>query len=207
MDQKYAKDNLEYYKKVLENSVKMYEATIKQMTERNVNPESLSFAIQMKKDTENQIKEIGSALKNLKKNKKVDFIVAYNEIAEKLKTFNPFARNRFLVDFENDEIKDYFVETIRYTRDRVCIRFRNCEGFFAPEYFDHNKWFENVRVFILSPIGEKNAMITFYGLNVEDFVTDEFDYKNDAILGTEVVFAFKKVIHSKNTDKIEKDPQ
>ena len=54
---------------------------------------------------------------------------------------------------------------------------------------------------------EKKAMITFYELSVEDFMTDELNYTDDSILGTEVVFIFKKVIHSNNANKIEKDPQ
>lgn len=206
-ENEYAKDNLVYYKKTLENSVKMYEKTIKEMTERKSSQESLSFVIQMKRDTEGQIREIDEALENLEKNNKTEFIIAYNELTEKLKTFNPFMRNRFIVDFENDDIKDFFVESVNYSRDRLCIRFRNCEGFFAPEYFEKNRSFENVRLFLLNPIGEKRAMITFYDLTVEDFITDELDYKNDSLLGTEVIFSFKKVIHSNNANKIEKDPQ
>ena len=207
MDQKYAKDSLEYYKKVLENSVKMYDTTIKEMTERKSNQESLSFVIRMKRDTEGQIREIDEALENMEKNNKSEFIIVYNELTEKLKSFNPFTRNRFMVDFENDEIKDFFVESVSYSKNSLCIRFRNSEAFFAPEYFEKNKWFENVRVFLLNPFGEKKAMITFYGLNVEDFMTDELTYKNDEVLGTEVVFTFKKVIHASNVNKIEKDPQ
>ena len=50
-------------------------------------------------------------------------------------------------------------------------------------------------------------MVTFYGLSIEDVITDGLDYKNDSVLGTEVVFTFKKVIHSGNANKIEKDPR
>ena len=134
MDQKYAKDSLEYYKKVLENSVKMYDTTIKEMTERKSNQESLSFVIRMKRDTEGQIREIDEALENMEKNNKSEFIIVYNELTEKLKSFNPFTRNRFMVDFENDEIKDFFVESVSYSKNSLCIRFRNSEAFFAPEY-------------------------------------------------------------------------
>ena len=207
MDQKFAKENLEYYKKTLENSLKMYERTIKEMMVRKSNQESLSPVLQMKKDTEEQIKEVNTVLENLEKNKKVDFVVAFNKLTEKLNTLNPFTRNRFVVDFENDEIKDFFVESVSYSKNSLCIRFRNFEDFFAPEYFERNKYFDNVRVFLLSPIGEKKAMITFYGLNIEDVMTDGLDYKNDGVLGTEVMFIFKKVIHSNNVNKIEKDPQ
>ena len=207
MDQKYAKDNLEYYKKMLENSVKMYDTTIKEMVTNKANQESLSFIIQMRNDTQDEIKDIDAALENLNKNKKAEFVVAFNALVEKFKTFNPYARNRFVVDFENAEIKDFFVESVTYSKDRLCIRFRNSENFFVPEYFEKNKWFENVRVFLLNPFGEKKAMITFYELSVEDFVTDELTYKSDEVLGTEVVFIFKKVIHSGNVNKIEKDPR
>ena len=207
MDLKNAKDNLVYYKKVLENSLKMCNTTIKEMITNKANQEALSFAIQMRNDTYDQIKDIDAALENINKNKKADFAIAFNAVVEKFKTFNPYGRNRFVVDFENDEIKDFFVESVSYSKDRLCIRFRYSENFFVPEYFEKNKWFENVRVFLLSPVGEKKAMITFYRLNVEDFVTDELTYKSDEVLGTNVMFTFEKVIHTSNVKKIEKDPQ
>ena len=204
------KDNLEYYKKTLENSVKMYEATIKEMTARNASPETLSFVIQMKGDTEGQIKEINAALEKLDGNNKTDFVVAYNELIEKMKLFNPYARNRFLVDFETDDIKDFYVESVdyrEYGNNSLIVKFRNGEEFFAPAYFEEHKSFDRVRLFLLSPIGEKKAMITFYGVEVEQCMMDGFDYKDDGILGTGVYFSFKKVIHSDNVNEIEKDPQ
>ena len=207
MDQNYAKENLEYYKKTLENSVKMYDTTIEEMTARSASPESLSFVIQMKRDAEEQIKEINTSLESLNNNKKADFVIAYNRVIEKMMLFNPYARNRFLVDFETDVIKDFYVESASYSDDRLSVRFRNSEAFFAPEYFEQNKQFENARIFLLSPIGEKRAMVTFYGLEVECFQTDCFNYSDDGVLCTEVVFKFKKVIHSSNVNEIEKDPQ
>lgn len=207
MDQNYAKENLEYYKKTLENSVKMYDTTIEEMTARSASSESLSFVMQMKRDTEEQIKEINASLESLNNNKKADFVIAYNKLIEKMMSFNPYARNRFLVDFETDVIKDFYVESASYSDDRLSVRFRNSEAFFAPEYFEQNKQFENARIFLLSPIGEKRAMITFYGLKVECFQTDCFNYSDDGVLCTEIVFKFKKVIHSNNVNEIGKDPQ
>ena len=207
MDQNYAKENLEYYKKTLENSVKMYDMTIEEMTARSASPESLSFVIQMKRDTEEQIKEINASLESLNNNKKADFVIAYNKLIEKMMSFNPYARNRFLVDFETDVIKDFYVESASYSDDRLSVRFRNSEAFFAPEYFEQNKQFENARIFLLSPICEKKAMITFYGLEVECFQTDCFNYGDDGVLCTEVVFKFKKVIHSNHVNEIGKDPK
>lgn len=207
MDKNYTKENLEYYKKTLENSVKMYDTTIEEMAARSASPESLSFVIQIKRNTEKQIKEINASLENLNNNKKADFVIAYNNLIEKMMSFNPYARNRFLADFETDVIKDFYVESASYSDDRLSVRFRNSEAFFAPEYFEQNKQFKNARIFLLNPIGDKRAMITFYGLEVECFQTDCFNYSDDGVLCTEVVFKFKKVIHSSNVNEIGKDPQ
>ena len=89
MDQNYAKENLEYYKKMLENSVKMYDTTIEEMVARSASPESLSFVIQIKRDTEEQIKEINASLESLNNNKKADFVIAYNKMIEKNDVVQP----------------------------------------------------------------------------------------------------------------------
>lgn len=207
MDYKYKKKQLEKYKKTLENSIKMYETTLEQMAEKGSSKETMSFVLQMKGDAENSLNDVNLLLYKLEKGEKTNFVIAFNELMEKMKTYSPYTRNRFLVDFETDTIEDFYVESASYSDDRLSVRFRNSEAFFAPEYFEQNKQFKNARIFLLSPIGEKRAMITFYGLEVECFQTDCFSYSDDSVLCTEVVFKFKKVIHSSNVNEIGKDPQ
>ena len=89
----------------------------------------------------------------------------------------------------------------------MLVKFRNNEAFFASEYFERNKMFDTVHIFLLNQTGEKMAMITFYGLEVEFFNQDAFNYNDNEAFCTEVGFKFKKVTHSNNTNKIEKDPQ
>ena len=209
------KNDLVYYKKILENSIKMYEKTLEQMSVKTVKPESLELVLQSKNDADEQIKCIDKTLKLMENDgcEDVKFVknlpdhIVANKLVEKLMTFKPYAKNRFVVDFETDDIKDIYIESVRYSGDFMVIRFRNSEDFFAPAYFERNKTFEKVRVFLLDPVGEKKAIVTFFELNVEDFTTDELDYTEDSLLGTEVTFGFKKVVHSDNANRIEKDPQ
>lgn len=197
MDLNEAKTRLERYKGTLESSVKMYENTIKEMIERGADPESISFVLQMKKDAEKQLMEIKESLRsageNVTKGKNVLFV--YNEIVDKLfKSFNPYFCNRFMVDFGTNDIKDYFIEGVSY-EDKLVVTFRNSEQFFVPEYFEKNKNFDKVHVFLLSPFGEKKAEIEFCGVEVEYTVTDDFTYALNNVLKTRVCFTFKSITH------------
>lgn len=120
---------------------------------------------------------------------------------------NHYRRNRFVIDFETDGIKDYYVESASFCGDHLLVKFRNSDVFFAPEYFSNNKRFETVRIFLLNHAGEKKAMITFYNAGVEGFQTDMLDYKDGEMLFTNIILKFKKVVYSNNVNEIEKDPQ
>lgn len=207
MDKGYEKKNLETYRGVLENTVKMYDATLREMEEKKSKQDAISLVLEMKRATKDEIEKIDKALLNLENGDKAGFVFAFNELMEKFNELNPYTRNRFLVDFETDDVKDYYVESASYTEDRLIVRFRNGEGFFAPEYFQKNKKFENIRLFLLNPINVKKAMITFYDAKVKCCQMDTLNYSDDGVLCTEVVFTFKKVIHCSNVNKIEKDPQ
>ena len=65
MDYKYEKDQLEMYKKTLENSIKMYETTLEQMAEKGSSKETMSFVLQMKGDTENSLNDANLLLNKL----------------------------------------------------------------------------------------------------------------------------------------------
>lgn len=196
-----AKTRLERYKSTLENTVKMYEKTIREMVEKGSDPESISVVLQMKKDTENQLTEISASLRNAseKAAKGRDLVVVYNELVDKMfKAFNPFFKQRFIVDFGTDEIKDYFVESVSYTDsldNALGITFRNSEGFFVPEYFNKKNHFDRVQVFLLNPLGEKKAVMSFYSVNVSCVSLDELNYKTDGILMSTVLFDFDHVVH------------
>ena len=195
MDYENAKERLENYKKTLLNSIKMYDNTIQKMHEKDSPNETVSFVLQMRKDVEDQITEVNDALLSLEISKKADIIPIFNELAEKMKMFNPYAKNRFVVDFETDDIKDYYVADLSYSVDGLVIKFRNSEEFFVPEYFETHDRFDTVKVYLLSPVGEKKAVIGFSDVRLENCSTDTLDYKSDDILTSYAFFKFKKVTH------------
>lgn len=197
MDLHEAKRRLEMYRGTLVSSVEMYGNTIKQMIEKGSSPESVSFVLQMKKDAESQIEEVDVALRDASEDvsKGKSVLLAYNEIIDKLfKSFNPYFSNRFTVDFENDDVKDYFIESVSYD-DNLIITFRNSEEFFVPEYFEKNKHFDKINLFLLSPVGEKKGLVEFKDVEVEKLGTDELTYTSNNILKTTVIFSFKEKTH------------
>lgn len=195
MNCEYQKNQLEMYKKTLENSVKMYETTLKQMVEKGSSQESISFVLNMKEETEADLNEVNATLHRLEKGEKADFVIAFNELLEKMKTYSPYSRNRFVVDFGTNDIKDFYVEEVNYVGGVLTVLFRDSEEFFAPEYFEGHKQFDKVRIYLLSPIGEKRAVIEFSDVEVESCQTTGLSYKSDDILTTDVFFRYKKESH------------
>lgn len=192
MDQKEAKERIEKYKKTLESTIKMYENTISEMTENGSPANSISLVIEMKRECEEQLKQINDRIEAL--GGKIDMVVAYNEISEKLMAaFNPFKKNRFVVDFGVDGIQEYFIEKVSYGSGHLSIVFRNSEEFFAPEYFKSNNYFDKICLYLLSPIGVKKTSIEFSKVKVNGVITDMLDYKDDGILTTTVMFIFDDV--------------
>ena len=100
------------------------------------------------------------------------------------------ARNR-----NGREIKEYYVEEVDYVGGVLSILFRNSEEFFVPEYFEKNKKFDTVKIYLLNPLGEKKAVVEFSELEVESCQTTGFSYKSDEILTTDVLFRYKKESH------------
>ena len=187
-----AKNNLRVYKKMLEHSVEMYEATLKEMIERNADKNAVSVVLEMKADTENQIREIEASLANVE-HREEKTLTGFNETVDKLfKGFNPYFRHRFVVDFGTDDIKDYYVVRVNYSDEYLTIVFRDSEEFFTPKYLSKNKHFDTVKVYLLSPLGEKKTTIEFRNVNLETFQQDALSYTRDEdeILTTDVVFKF-----------------
>lgn len=194
MDYRYEKEQLEMYKKTLENSIKMYETTLEQMAEKGSSKETMSFVLQMKGDTENSLNDANWLLHKLEEGEKANFVIAFNELMEKMKTYSPYTRNRFVVSFGTEDIQGYYVEGVSYD-EKLIVTFRNSEQFFVPEYFEKNKHFEKVNLFLLSPIGEKKAVIEFDNAEVEWTSMDDFTYSENNILKTRVCFTFKNISH------------
>ena len=91
-----AKNKLEVYKKTLEHSVMMYEATLKEMTERNADKNAVSVVLGLKNDTENQIREIETSLANVEQRKE-KALTGFNEMVDKLfKSFNIFIKSLYI---------------------------------------------------------------------------------------------------------------
>jgi hypothetical protein len=192
-----AKNNLRVYKKMLEHSVEMYEATLKEMIERNADKNAVSVVLEMKADIENQIREIEASLANVE-HREEKTLTGFNETVDKLfKGFNPYFRHRFVVDFGTDDIKDYYVVRVNYSDEYLTIVFRDSEEFFTPKYLSKNKHFDTVKVYLLSPLGEKKTTIEFRNVNLETFKQDtlSYDRDEDEILTTDVVFKCDVVVY------------
>lgn len=192
-----AKNKLEVYKKTLEHSVKMYEATLREMIERNADKNAVSVVLEMKGDIENQIREIEASLANVE-HREEKTLTGLNETVDKLfKGFNPYFRHRFVVDFGTNEIKDYYITRVNYTDEYLNVVFRDSEEFFTPKYLSKNKHFDTVKVYLLSPLGEKKATIEFRNVNLETFKQDTLSYARyeDEILTTDVIFKYDVVVY------------
>lgn len=186
-----AKNKLELYRKTLEYSVKMYEATLREMIERGTDKNAVSVVMEMKNNTENQIREIETSLANVEHREEQASMVLFNETVDKLfKGFNPYFKHRFVVDFGTDDIKDYYITRVNYTDEYLNVVFRDSEEFFTPKYLSKNKHFDTVKVYLLSPFGEKKTTIEFRNVNLETFKQDtlSYDRDEDEILTTDVVF-------------------
>ncbi len=177
---------LEKDKKLLENTLKMYEGTIKIMKEGNIEPGIISYLIEMRRRVEEQ-------LKALKDNSLKPVLLSNHYI----KHYDPYSRNRFILDFKNSDIPEYDVNSVYYDENNknLFVTFLNSEDFFAPEYFGKNKYFDKVQLFLLNPLGVKKAMIEFDGVRLKKINMDEFNYKSDGILKAHVSFTFKSVTH------------
>lgn len=167
-------------KKLLKNTVKMYDETLETMKERGANPETISFVIEMRRQVVEQLKAMEDG----------DAILLMHDF----KNYAPYTSNRFVLDFGVDAVKDYFVDSVSYDKSLV-VTFRNSEDFFVPEYFEGYRYFDKVQLFLLNPIGVKMAVIEFDNVQVESVITDEFNYKFDDILKTHVSFTFRTVTH------------
>jgi hypothetical protein len=192
-----AKNKLEVYKKTLEYSVKMYEATLREMIERNADKNAVSVVLEMKADIENQIREIEASLANVE-HREEKTLTGFNETVDKLfKGFNPYFKHRFVVDFGTNEIKDYYITKVNYTDEYLNVVFRDSEEFFTPKYLSKNKHFDTVKVYLLSPLGEKKTTIEFRNVNLETFQQDALSYTRDEdeILTTDVVFKCDVVVY------------
>ncbi len=167
-------------KKLLKNTIKMYDETLETMKERGTNPETISFVIEMRRQVVEQLKAIEGG----------DAILLMHDS----KNYAPYTSNRFVLDFGVDAVKDYFVNSVSYDNSLV-VTFRNSEDFFVPEYFERYRYFDKVQLFLLNPIGVKMAVIEFDDVQVESVVMDEFNYKTDDVLKTRVSFTFRTVTH------------
>jgi hypothetical protein len=151
----------------------------------------------MKADIENQIREIEASLANVE-HREEKTLTGFNETVDKLfKGFNPYFRHRFVVDFGTDDIKDYYVVRVNYSDEYLTIVFRDSEEFFTPKYLSKNKHFDTVKVYLLSPLGEKKTTIEFRNVNLETFQQDALSYTRDEdeILTTDVVFKYDVVVY------------
>jgi hypothetical protein len=155
------------------------------------------FHFSYKRFIENQIREIEASPANVEYREEKT-LTGFNKTVDKLfKGFNPYFRHRFVVDFGTDDIKDYYVVRVNYSDEYLTIVFRDSEEFFTPKYLSKNKHFDTVKVYLLSPLGEKKTTIEFRNVNLETFQQDALSYTRDEdeILTTDVVFKYDVVVY------------
>ena len=188
-----AKNNLEIYRKTLENSIKMYETTLNEMIERGADENAVSVVKQMKSDTEQQIRDIDATLENINKTKAKAYLTIQNHVADELlKDFNPLFKNRFIVDFGTDEIKDFYIERVNYGENFLNVLFRDNEEFFTPKYMSKHKHFDTVKIHLLNPLLVTKATIEFHNVRLDTLQPGTLSYKpgEDEMLTTDVIFKF-----------------
>ena len=177
---------LEKDKKLLENTLKMYDDTIKTMKERNAEPEVISYVIEMGHQVEEQLKALEEGNLNP--------VLLFNHY---IKHYSPYSCNRFILDFKTGDIPEYDINNVYYNENdkNLFVTFLNSEDFFAPEYFEKNKYFDKVQLFLLNPLGINKALIEFDGVQLEKINIDEFNYESNDILKAYVSFTFKSVTY------------
>ena len=175
---------LEKEKKIFENTIKMYDETLKTMKERGAKPESISLVLEMRRQVEEQMKTLENG----------DAVLLPSQY---IKHYEPYTCNRFVLDFKESGICEFNVNSVCYDANNknLLVTFRNSEDFFAPEYFEKNRNFDKVQLYLLSPVGVNKALIEFEGVQLESVTMDEFNYKSADILKTYVSFNFKSVTH------------
>lgn len=171
-------------KKIFENSIKMYDETLKTMKERGANPKSISLVLEMRRQVEEEMKTFENE----------DAILLHSQ---DIKHYEPYKCNRFILDFKESDICEFYVNSVYYDANdkNLLVTFRNSADFFAPEYFEKNWYFEKVQLYILNPVGVNKALIEFDGVQLDSVTMDEFNYKSDDILKTYAKFTFENVTH------------
>ena len=171
-------------KKIFENSIKMYDETLKTMKERGANPESISLVLEMRRQVEEQMKALENG----------DAVLLSSQY---FKHYEPYTCNRFVLNFKESGICEFNVNSVCYNTNNknLLVTFRNSEDFFAPEYFEKNRYFEKVQLYLLNSVGVNKALIEFDGVQLESVTMDEFNYKSDDILKAHVSFTFRTVTH------------
>ena len=171
-------------KKMFENSIKMYDEMLKRMKERGAKPENISLVLEMRRQVEEQMKMLGNG----------DAILLTSQY---IKHYEPYTCNRFILDFKESNIAPHSVNSVYYdiNNKNLLVTFLNSEDFFAPEYFEKNRYFEKVQMHLLDPVGVDKALIEFDGVHLENLTMDEFNYKSDDILKTYANFTFENVMH------------
>lgn len=203
------KDEFDKERKILENSLKMYEKTLAEMPEKD--EKRREVISDMMEDVKKQIAELENASKLPvdKMRDKADEIVGkklmesfmFGRMPEEFGVFEPLSMNRFLVEFNDEQVKPYYVEALWHDDGTLFIKFRNNAEFFAPLYFqEKGKSIKNktLEVSILSPDGMKAYKMVFTGLTFKFVANPYFDYTSDATLLTDAMFSYKEVRYEAN---------
>lgn len=233
-DANISKEELGMEIRTLESSVAMYEKTISEMKDRGATALSVEQVENGMKLVKDQLDDAREVMKHEGEDgfeKMVeDHFVKWNastdpggpdlpnmKIMEEMGVedfykFSPLFRHRFIIEFGTDAIPYYCVSSARYSDGSLVVKFRDCEEFFTPEFFDeHGRGFRGrtVRIFWLDQYMEKRAVSVLTGVKFVKYVLEPLDYADDNPQVTEVYFKYKNANHKRlnATDKKQSDSE
>ena len=108
----------------------------------------------------------------------------------------PLRASRFVLDFGIEGLDFWRVKALSYSEGKLCVRVREAEDLYHPEFFQNNK-FKNriVKLKLLNAIGVVAVETTFSGVSFKKYETGLFDCDDNTNMMTDLFFTYKKVEH------------
>lgn len=177
----------------LENTLKMYNNTLKGIKNKNAHSTCIITGMQ-------QVEENISKLKSIKTKEAAEEYFKQRNMP--LGLFTMLLKNRFVLEIEGREsdIPYWSVMKVSFDNKTVAITFRESTYFFADEYFQNCGEIKNetINIFYLDPAGVKVAVTKLLGAELVDIVYGNLCYETSEPVTTTVYFDF----NSRNTRKI-----
>lgn len=183
-------------KALKENTIKMYENTIKQMKENGGSQESIDAvkdamneylsALKIEKKQEKLAK---ISQKNAKKSEKTEL---YREICEGISHSDVMFSNLFVVEINGipNYVPCYLSNDIK--KREIVIRFRELQQFSAFNYLKENKRIGDIVVKFLTNVGDVIREDKYQSVKLKHFNMEPLSHLSEEPLYTNAVFKYKK---------------